>query len=166
MASIFQAASACYSVPLFQERCAPARISVAVIDPGCFSISYDYALCDALKRNGCDVTIDRSHDLHSEPFFAAWDRAASFGVRKHFYRLTHAARSRDAKTVVWKYVKAAEHVLNLGRLAGELQRKRPDIIHFQWLTIPAVETFYLANLKTIAPLVFTLHNTTLFQAGA
>jgi glycosyltransferase involved in cell wall biosynthesis len=51
------------------------------------------------------------------------------------------------------------------RLTAELSRRRPDIIHFQWLTLPAVEAFYLAKLKAVAPLVFTLHNTTVFHAS-
>ncbi len=51
------------------------------------------------------------------------------------------------------------------RLTRELERRRPDIIHLQWLTIPPIDAFYLARLKAIAPLVFTLHNTTIFHGS-
>ena len=51
------------------------------------------------------------------------------------------------------------------RLAGLLKDALPDVIHFQWLPLPAADCLGLARLRRIAPIVLTLHNTNLLHGS-
>src|SRR5882672_4121397 len=57
---------------------------VVVVDPSCFTLPYDYCLCNALVRGGCKVLL-----VQSEFLYANWDLRKSFNVSKHFYQYTH-----------------------------------------------------------------------------
>jgi len=51
------------------------------------------------------------------------------------------------------------------RLVRYLRRWKPDVIHFQWLPVPAVDRFFLPQLRKIAPLVLTVHDTKPFHGA-
>ena len=55
------------SIPL---RSAP--MTAVVVDASCFSLPYDYSLCDALGEQGCRVFLARSEFLAGK-----WTRTAS-----------------------------------------------------------------------------------------
>jgi glycosyltransferase involved in cell wall biosynthesis len=52
------------------------------------------------------------------------------------------------------------------RFISKMRLLKPDVIHFQWLPIPALDRIYLRQLQRIAPLVLTAHNTTLYHGAA
>jgi glycosyltransferase involved in cell wall biosynthesis len=140
----------------FSEK--PARLlDVLVVDPGGFSIKYDYALCQALSQSACNVTLVSSEYRH-----AHWDVPTSFELWKHFYRRAHGDGS-ESGGVGWKLAKAAEHAGDMKRLAELVERRRPDVVHFQWLPLPMVDAVYLPRMAAVAPLVLTIHNTTIFH---
>jgi glycosyltransferase involved in cell wall biosynthesis len=130
--------------------------SVLMVDASCFSLPYDYSLCEALAGRGCDVTLVRSEFVHTP-----W-QAVSFAVRNHFYERSHARRARGP---LWKLGKLAEHARDMARLVTECEKQKPGIIHFQWMPVPVVDARYLSKLRRIAPLVLTLHNTTAFHGS-
>lgn len=140
--------------PLGSKAVDPRCLTVTMVDAGSYSLWYDYALCDGLTQNGCDVTLMRCEFRHGP-----WDIAGSFGVRKHFYRWTHAADRRLRAGLLWKATKATEHLMDMRRLARDLRRLQPDVIHFQWLPLPLLDRLFLDSLSRIAPLVMTMHNT-------
>lgn len=83
-----------------------------------------------------------------------------FGDWEHFYPLTHGYARRHAhRGRLWKFAKAVEHAIGMETFAAEMRRRKPDVIHFQWLPIPLVDKFLIKPLTYIAPLVLTLHNT-------
>jgi glycosyltransferase involved in cell wall biosynthesis len=129
-------------------------LTVTMVDAGSYSLWYDYALCDGLTQNGCDVTLMRCEFRHGP-----WDIAGSFAVRKHFYQWTHAAGRRLRAGLLWKATKATEHLVDMRRLVEDLRRSKPDVIHFQWLPLPLLDRLFLHSLSRIAPLVMTMHNT-------
>lgn len=132
--------------------------SVFVVDPSCFSLPYDYSLCEALSNRGCAVTLLRSEFVHT-PWQAA---TTSFRVWNHFYQRSHARRVSGP---LWKLGKLVEHNRDMARLVTECEKQKPDIIHFQWLPIPMIDRRYLRKLRRIAALVLTLHNTTTFHGS-
>jgi glycosyltransferase involved in cell wall biosynthesis len=123
-----------------------------MVDASCFTLPYDYSLCDALGEQGCRVIL-----ACSEFRAFKWIRPASaFEVSYDFYHLTQRVRQNG---VLKKVAKAAEHLLNMRQFAMKMRDLRPDVIHFQWLPVPLLDRLYLEDLSRIAPLVFTVHNT-------
>jgi len=129
--------------------------SVVVVDPSCYSLPYDYSLCEALAQHGCRVTLARSEFL-----YAKWSHPRSFEDWNHFYPLAHGYASRYGRNRAWKYAKAAEHIFCMQRLARELHKRKPDVVHFQWLPVPAIDRWYVRKISRMAPVVLTMHNTT------
>ncbi len=144
--------------PLKAEK----RLSTMMIDASNYSLAYDHGLCEALSQQGCGVTLVRSEYLYGgaggegsvEEPFAVW---------KAFYPLVHAYAKTHSRGRMWKIAKAGEHTLSMRRVAAEVERTRPSIVHFQWLPLPFLDLMFLSRLRRIAPLVLTLHNTSVFH---
>jgi glycosyltransferase involved in cell wall biosynthesis len=134
---------------------ADSSLSVMVVDPSSFSAAYDYSLCDALSQAGCRVTLAQDGGLGAPP---SQDR--TFSLWRNFYRRRYGSRSLAAKVM-----KGADHFLGMRRFARECETVQPDVIHFQWLPLPFIDKLYLSRLEKVAPLVLTLHNTTLFHGS-
>ena len=142
------------------SRSRSGSTSVLVVDASCFTLPYDYSLCEALACRGCAVTLVRSELVHTP-----WQDATSFRVWNHFYEHSHGRPPSRARGPLWKLGKLAEHTRDMARLVTECEKRKPDIIHFQWLPVPLIDGRYLAKLRPIAPLVLTLHNTTAFHGS-
>ena len=134
--------------------------SIVVVDPSCFTLPYDYCLCDALVRGGCKVLL-----VQSEFLYASWDLHKSFNVSKHFYHYTHQWAADHPQGRLWKLAKGAEHLLNMRGFAAQVAHSKPDIVHFQWLPAPLLDQFYLPKLARHSRLVLTLHNTAAFHGS-
>jgi glycosyltransferase involved in cell wall biosynthesis len=59
-------------------------------------------------------------------------------------------------------VKAVEHMWDMLALRRALAGLRPDVIHFQWTVIPAVDQYFVRRMRAIAPCVLTVHDTNAF----
>ena len=132
-----------------------SSLSVMVVDPSSFSAAYDYSLCDALSQAGCRVTLAQDGGLGTP---SSQDR--TFSLWRNFYRGRYGSKSLAAKAM-----KGADHFLGMRRFATECKTVQPDVIHFQWLPLPFIDKLYLSRLEKVAPLVLTLHNTTLFHGS-
>jgi glycosyltransferase involved in cell wall biosynthesis len=131
-----------------------APVTSVVVDASCFSLPYDYSLCDALADQGCRVSLARSEFLAGE-----WTRPASgFEAWNHFYRLSHGKKRQGVFAPLWKIIKAAEHLVDMRQFVPRMRALRPDVIHFQWLPVPMLDGLYLRALSQVAPLVLTVHN--------
>jgi glycosyltransferase involved in cell wall biosynthesis len=137
------------SIPL---RSAP--MTSVVVDASCFSLPYDYSLCDALGEQGCRVFLARSEFLAGK-----WTRSASgFETWNHFYALSHGKKRQGIFNPLWKVIKAVEHLSDMRQFVRRMRELKPDIIHFQWLPVPLLDGLYLHELSEVAPLVLTVHN--------
>lgn len=116
---------------------------VQLVDPSAFTPPYDRALAAALARAGAEVELLTSHFLYG-PVPAA----EGYAVRECFYRRS-AARGLDARGR--RAFKLAEHLPDMLRLRGELDA---DVVHYQWLTVPALDAGLLPPLR---PRVMTAH---------
>jgi len=134
---------------------------VQLVDPSAFTPPYDRALAAALARQGADVEL-----LTSRFLYGPVPPAEGYRVDERFYR-SSAARGLEAPGR--RAFKAAEHVADMlrfrraaakaGRVGtglegGEGLPLRPDVVHYQWLTFPAVDPLLLPPTR---PRVMTAH---------
>lgn len=118
-------------------------IRVQLVDPSAFTPPYDRALAAALARGGAEVELITSRFLYGpvpEP--------DGYRVRESFYRRS-ASRGLDAPAR--RAFKLAEHVPDMLRFRNQADA---DVIHYQWLTVPALDTALLPPLR---PRVMTAH---------
>jgi glycosyltransferase involved in cell wall biosynthesis len=125
---------------------------VALIDPSLFTLPYDVALADGLRANGHQVT------LHGRP---PTSRESAAAVTPSFYRLSAALPALPGPLRL--AVKGIDHGVSLLRLRRRLAAERPDIIHFQWLPLPALDRVLLGQFRKIAPVILTVHDTNAFN---
>jgi glycosyltransferase involved in cell wall biosynthesis len=116
---------------------------VVLADPPAFTPAYDHELASALARAGADVELVTSRFRFGEtPQPDGYERS------RPFYPLSSRVFRRSRLRIP---VKAVEH--GPGMLA--LQRRRPDVLHLQWLAAPELDRYLL---RTRVPTVFTAHD--------
>ncbi|HEY8810133.1 MAG TPA: glycosyltransferase family 4 protein [Solirubrobacterales bacterium] len=118
-------------------------IRVQLVDPSAFTPPYDRALAAALARGGAEVELLTSHFLYGPV-----PEAEGYRVRECFYRRT-ASRGLDAPAR--RAFKLAEHLPDMLRFRRQADA---DVIHYQWLTVPALDTMLLPPHR---PRLMTAH---------
>jgi len=132
-------------------------MKVAMIDPSLFTLPYDLKLIGGLETAGQDVT------FYGKPVPDEEVIATGIRVVPHFYRPMGEWGLDRLPRPLFKVAKGLCHIEAMGRLARDLKRLRPDIIHFQWLPLPIVDRRYLRSLREVAPLVLTAHDSQPFN---
>jgi glycosyltransferase involved in cell wall biosynthesis len=116
---------------------------VVLADPPAFTPAYDHALASSLARAGVDV------ELVTSPFrFGEVPPPEGYVRSESFYRASSRLFRRSRLRLP---LKAVEHVP--GTLS--LLRRRPDVLHLQWLAAPELDRFLL---RPRVPTVFTAHD--------
>jgi glycosyltransferase involved in cell wall biosynthesis len=118
-------------------------MKVQLVDPSAFTPPYDRALAAALARAGAEVEL-----LTTKFLYGAVPPAEGYAVDERFYRRS-AARGLQASARL--PFKAAEHVPDMLRFRRAADA---DVIHYQWLTMPALDARLLPPLR---PRVMTAH---------
>lgn len=131
-------------------------MKVALVDPSIFTWPYDRALAGALCDAGHEAVIFGKALPDGDP------RADDRTLRQHFYRALAPLPETTPRSVI-RVLKGLAHADGLRRLCSQLSRWAPDIIHFQWLPLPAMDRLALPWLRTIAPVVLTVHDTLPFN---
>lgn len=128
------------------------ELQVLLVDPSLFTAPYDAALTEGLKSAGVRPTwavrptraADRQElpaDV-SEPLFYGWiERQARLGPK--------------LRTLA----KGVSHAWGLGKLVQRVIQKKPDVVHFQWVVVPPLDSLAMLLLATFCPLVLTVHDT-------
>ena len=123
---------------------------VQIVDPSAQTPPFDRSLAAALARAGADVELVTSHFVHG-PLAPP----EGYRVAESFYprssRLASGSRARKA-------LGALEHVP--GMLSHRRAAADADVVHYQWLTAPALDAFLLPRAPR---LVMTTHG---FLRGA
>jgi glycosyltransferase involved in cell wall biosynthesis len=116
---------------------------VVLADPPAFTPAYDHELASALARAGATVELVTSR-------FRFGDVEAPAGYRRSepFYPLSSRLFQRSRLRVPLKVV---EHVPG----TAALLRRKPDILHLQWLAAPELDRLLL---RPRSPSVFTAHD--------
>jgi glycosyltransferase involved in cell wall biosynthesis len=133
---------------------------IALVDPSLFTLPYDTALATGLVAAGHEVQF---HGRKLRP--QDGPGAPALPILPSFYRLAETRTAARLPKRLHLLVKGADHALSMLRLAGLLRRARPDIIHFQWLPLPAIDSPLLAMFRSIAPVVLTVHDTEAFNGS-
>ncbi len=119
------------------------RIRVQLVDPSAFTPPYDRALAAALARGGADVEL-----LTSRFLYGLVPEPEGYRVRECFYRRS-AARGLDAPAR--RAFKLVEHLPDMARLR---RLADADVLHYQWLAVPALDAWLLPPRR---PRVMTAH---------
>lgn len=118
---------------------------VQIVDPPAYTPPYDRSLCAALARAGAEVELVTTRFPHGPVQPTEGYRASDF-----FYRRS-AARGLDGG--FRRAGRLAEHVPDMLRYRSHAAHA--DIVHLQWLTLPALDRWLLPDA---APRVFTAHD--------
>ncbi len=118
-------------------------MKVQLVDPSAFTPPYDRALAAALARAGAEIEL-----LTTEFLYGPVAPAEGYRVQERFYRRS-AARGLEASARV--PFKAAEHLPDMLRFRRDADA---DVVHYQWLTLPALDSRLLPPLR---PRVMTAH---------
>jgi glycosyltransferase involved in cell wall biosynthesis len=121
-------------------------MKVQLVDPSAFTPPYDRALAAALSRAGAEVELVTSRFLHGDV-----PPAEGYRVEERFYRRS-SARGLDAPARV--PFKAVEHLADMLRFRRAAADAAADLVHYQWLTMPALDVHLLPALH---PRVMTAH---------
>jgi glycosyltransferase involved in cell wall biosynthesis len=116
---------------------------VQLVDPSAFTPPYDRSLAAALTRGGADVEL-----LTSRFLYGPVPEPEGYRVREMFYRRA-SARGLDAPAR--RPLKTLEHLADMRRLRRSVDA---DVVHFQWLTFPALDA---ALLPAFRPRLMTAH---------
>lgn len=117
---------------------------VQLVDPSAFTPPYDRSLAAALARAGVDVELLTSRFLHGEV-----PAADGYRVRESFYR---RASKRGLEAPARRVLKLVEHLPDMLRLRQALDA---ELVHYQWLTVPALDPLLLPPAR---PRVMTAHH--------
>jgi glycosyltransferase involved in cell wall biosynthesis len=108
---------------------------VQIVDPSAQTAPYDRALAAALARAGADVELVTSHFVHGP-----MTPADGYRLSESFYR-------RSARLPSNSFRRRALGLLE--HLPGMLRHRRDardaDVVHYQWLTIPALDARLLPS---------------------
>lgn len=130
----------------------------AVIDPGDFSPQYNLALATAL-----DATLTQCILIGRHGF----DETAKPDFRlDHFYpwRTLPGVNALPPSAIKW--LKGISHGFDLWRLGRWLDRHSIDVVHFQWLPLPVIDSLMLPRLLKNRPLIVTMHDSNPYNGVA
>ncbi len=117
---------------------------VHLVDPAAYTPPYDHALAGALARAGVTVELITCRFPHGPV-----PREEGYDVREAFYRRGSRPGLRPGQR---RALRAAEHLPDMLRYRRESDRA--DLVHYQWLPIPAIDRRLLVSRR---PRVYTMH---------
>ena len=117
---------------------------VHIVDPAAYTPPYDHALAAAVAAAGPEVEL-----ITCRFPYGPVPESRGYDVREHFYRRSSREGIAPRRR---RLLRAAEHVPDMRRYRGVAEEA--DVIHYQWLPIPALDRRLLAPRR---PRVFTMH---------
>lgn len=124
-----------------------------MLDPSRMTPTYDESLCRAIGESGVELDLFTRRQRDGEPRLAT----ESFRQRRHFYRWSEAIRRR--LPALSQVAKIGEHLTDLARLARTLRSERHELLHVQWLVVPALDFLFIKWARRRVPVVITIHDT-------
>jgi glycosyltransferase involved in cell wall biosynthesis len=135
-------------------------VKILLVDPSLYTPPYDGALAGALMDRGHDVRIVGRALRPTDPSFGD-DRVP---LDPLFYRRGERLRARRGDGLAVRLAKAAEHVFDLQRLRARVRDWRPDVVHWQWPSLPLLDAGALRRLGAEVPQVATVHDARVFKS--
>jgi glycosyltransferase involved in cell wall biosynthesis len=106
---------------------------VQIVDPPAYTPPYDRSLCAALARAGAEVELVTSRFAHGPV-----PPAEGYRVNESFYRRSGGRRPGSPAS---RALKLTEHLADM--LRYRRNRASADVVHYQWLPVPAVDGLLL-----------------------
>ena len=134
-------------------------LRAVVVDPAAFSLPYDHSLCEALHAAEVRVALAygaREDGPTARGAYERWNNFCPLTTRRKWLR---------PPGIAGKAIKSVDYAVSMRRFVQRLRAAPPDVVHFQWLPLPAVDMRAVRALRGVAPLVLTLHNTTVFHGA-
>src|SRR4051794_29424788 len=131
-----------------------ADVRVAVVDPQAYTPPYDHELCRALGAAGAEVELLTARFTHgTAPLAEGYARRELFGPP--LARLLEQRPTTPLRTPL----KLAGHATGLARLLRRVRSVRPDVVHWQWAPLPALDLRARRSASRYAGCtVFTAHD--------
>jgi glycosyltransferase involved in cell wall biosynthesis len=131
-------------------------LRVVLVDPSLFTGPYDAALSRGLIAAG------------AEPKWAVrptrpGDQPDLDPQQTDLFFYRHVDGLRGLPPSLRAAAKGASHVLGLARLVHRVRRRRPDVVHFQWTVVPALDALAMFLLRRHCAVVLTVHDPTPFN---
>lgn len=140
-------------------RASDAPQDILLVDPSLFTAPYDAALSGGLKAAGANPVWATRGLRNGEE-----DTLGEAQSRRFFYPLSDGARRRQGGG--WRMLKGVEHTLGMRKLLALLKREAIDLVHFQWLLLPALDGAVMRRVRRQCPTVVTIHDTDPFNGKA
>jgi glycosyltransferase involved in cell wall biosynthesis len=134
-------------------------MKIALVDPSLFTLPYDQELAGGLQDAGHQVW------LYGKVPSAAEAQSTPAYLRPLFYGALATGIWDKLPKPLFRAAKGVSHIAGMRRFCAEMERLQPDVIHFQWLPLPVVDSWFLRRLRRVAPLVITVHDTMPFNGA-
>lgn len=131
-------------------------LRVLLVDPSLFTAPYDAALTEGLLAAG----VEPSWAVRPLRPGDRQEIAAQY-VDPFFYR--HIDRVTWLPSSIRGALKGVAHAFGLVRLISRVVRERPDVVHFQWLVVPPLDSLAIACIRLLVPVIVTVHDTVPFN---
>jgi glycosyltransferase involved in cell wall biosynthesis len=135
-------------------------MKIVMIDPSAFTPPYDHHLCEGLSQIGHNVSL-----FTTDFEYVGWESENPYRKLDFFYNNTNKIYSKEDRSWHRQAIKGSEHVFNMLSLLIQIKKLDPDIIHFQWLPIPVLDTQFISVLKKFTTVVHTVHDTTPYHGA-
>jgi glycosyltransferase involved in cell wall biosynthesis len=127
-------------------------VDVLLVDPSLYTGPYDAALTRGLLAAGVRPT---------------WvTRPARPGERQQLpHECTDACFYRRVDSAGWlqgrlrAIAKGCAHMMGMAGLLRKIRRRRPDVVHIQWIVVPLLDIAAMALIRRWCPVVLTVHDT-------
>jgi glycosyltransferase involved in cell wall biosynthesis len=129
-------------------------MKILMLNPSFSGSGYTHNLCNALAAQGCDVHLFTGP--HWTTSSGHWPEVR-YRPRLWFYRRTQERSYRPGiEGLVWKLFRLTGHIWQMVRLAWTARRF--DVVHVQFLGVPALDLVWLWVVSRYRPLIYTVHN--------
>jgi len=135
-------------------------LRIALVDPSLFTLPYDRMLAGGLAAAGHRVVLVGRQPRHDD------GDAGTLELEPLFYRIAEHRLVAAGPRALRLALKGVDHGISLRRLLRRFQAIRPDVIHLQWLPLPALDRMFMKEMRRIAPVVLTLHDSEPFNGNA
>jgi len=131
-----------------------------MIDPSAFTPPYDHHLCEGLSQVGHDVTLFTTNFE-----YVGWEGETTYRKSNLFYNNTNRIYSKENRSWHRKLIKGCEHIYNMYSFLTRMRELNPDVIHFQWLPLPILDSGFVKILNNLATTIYTVHDTTPYHGA-
>jgi glycosyltransferase involved in cell wall biosynthesis len=131
---------------------ASPKLRALLVDPSLFTAPYDAALTRGLQAAGVAPTwaVRPARAAERTELPPACSEALFYGWLERQTGLPLKLRA---------VAKGCAHAWGLVRLVKRALELRPDVVHFQWVVVPPLDSAAMLLLRLFCPLVVTVHDT-------